>query len=86
MAGLIAHGYEPEKPQTPSAVASGQALGKRSALASAGTSVEVPRQLRQEMAFLLIGWALLPGQFHLLLKPEPAEASSRLMPRDGLGA
>ena len=41
--------------------------------------VEVLRQLRQETAFLLIGWVLMPEHFHLLIRPEPAEATSRFM-------
>ena len=41
--------------------------------------VEVLEQLRSEMGFLLIGWVLMPDHFHLLIKPEPAESTSRLM-------
>ena len=41
--------------------------------------VEVPRQFRQETGFLLIGWVLTPEHFHLLIKPEPAESTNRLM-------
>lgn len=41
--------------------------------------VDVLRQLRPEMGFLLIGWVLMPEHFHLLIKPEPAESTSRLM-------
>ncbi|MGO9272702.1 MAG: transposase, partial [Terriglobia bacterium] len=29
--------------------------------------------------FLLIGWLLMPEHFHLLIKPVPAEATSRFM-------
>jgi REP element-mobilizing transposase RayT len=37
----------------------------------------VPRlaKVRQELSFLLIGWALMPDHFHLLLKPQPAETT-----------
>ncbi|MGD0007082.1 MAG: transposase [Terriglobia bacterium] len=41
--------------------------------------VEVLRQFRQEAGFLLTGWVLMPEHFHLLIKPEPAESTSRLM-------
>ncbi|MGO9271823.1 MAG: REP-associated tyrosine transposase [Terriglobia bacterium] len=44
-----------------------------------GTFVEVLREVRQETGFLLIGWVLMPEHFHLLIKPEPAEATSRFM-------
>jgi putative transposase len=40
---------------------------------------EVLGTLRQEMGFRLIGWVLMPEHFHLLLKPEPAEATSRIL-------
>jgi putative transposase len=41
--------------------------------------VEVLRQFRREAGFLLVGWVLMPEHFHLLIKPEPAESTSRLM-------
>jgi len=41
--------------------------------------VQVLRQLRNETGFLLIGWVLMPEQFHLLIRPEPAAATSRFM-------
>jgi REP element-mobilizing transposase RayT len=41
--------------------------------------VEVLRQFRRETGFLLVGWVLMPEHFHLLIKPEPAESTSRLM-------
>ena len=41
--------------------------------------VETLRQLWQETGFLLIGWVLMPEHFHLLIKPEPAESTSRLV-------
>lgn len=41
--------------------------------------VEVLRQLRRETGFLLIGWVLMPEHFHLLIRPEPPEATSRFM-------
>jgi len=41
--------------------------------------VQVRRQLRQETGSLLIGWVLMPEHFHLLIKPEPAEATRRFM-------
>ena len=43
------------------------------------TFVEVLRQLRNETGFLLIGWVLMPEHFHLLIPPEPPEATSRFM-------
>ena len=43
------------------------------------TFVEVLREVRQETGFLLIGWVLMPEHFHLLIKPVPAEATSRFM-------
>ena len=43
------------------------------------TFVEVLREVRQETGFLLLGWVLMPEHFHLLIKPEPAEATSRFM-------
>ena len=39
------------------------------------TFVETLRQLRQETGFLLIGWVLMPEHFHLLIRPQPAEAT-----------
>ena len=44
-----------------------------------GDFVEVLGQLRQETGFLLTGWVLMPEHFHLLIKPEPAESTSRFM-------
>jgi len=41
--------------------------------------VEVLRQLRIEMGFLLISWVLMPDHFHLLIKPEPVASTSRFM-------
>jgi putative transposase len=41
--------------------------------------VEVLDQLRNEMGFLLMGWVLMPDHFHLLIKPQPAESTSRVM-------
>lgn len=43
------------------------------------TFVETLHQLRRETSFLLIGWVLMPEHFHLLIRPEPAEATSRFM-------
>lgn len=43
------------------------------------TFVETLRQLRGETGFLLIGWVLMPDHFHLLIRPEPAEATVRFM-------
>ena len=37
--------------------------------------------VREATGFLLIGWVLMPEHFHLRLKPEPAEATSRIMQR-----
>jgi len=39
--------------------------------------VEALREYRQEVGFLLSGWVLMPAQFHFLIKPEPAESTSR---------
>jgi REP element-mobilizing transposase RayT len=41
--------------------------------------VEVLREYRQEAGFLLIGWVLMPEHFHFLIRPEPAESTSRLL-------
>jgi putative transposase len=41
--------------------------------------VETLDQSRTEIGFLLIGWVLMPDHFHLLIKPEPAESTSRIM-------
>ena len=41
--------------------------------------VEVLRQLRQETGFLLSGWVLMPDHFHLLILPEPPEATVSFM-------
>jgi REP element-mobilizing transposase RayT len=41
--------------------------------------VDSLRQLRKEMGFLLNGWVLMPDHFHLLIRPEPAEATVRVM-------
>jgi REP element-mobilizing transposase RayT len=41
--------------------------------------VETLRELRREKGFLLLGWVLMPEHFHLLIKPEPAEATSGIM-------
>lgn len=38
--------------------------------------VEVLGELRAEMHFALIGWVLMPDHFHILLRPEPAEATT----------
>jgi len=43
------------------------------------TFFETLRQLRQETGFLLIGWVLMPEHFHLLIRPQPAEATVRFM-------
>ena len=40
---------------------------------------EVLRQLREETGFLLNGWVLMPDHFHLLIPPEPPEATVRFM-------
>jgi putative transposase len=42
---------------------------------------EILSETRTEMKFLLIGWVLMPEHFHLLLTPEPAEATSRIIKR-----
>ena len=41
--------------------------------------VEVLREYRQELGFLLIGWVLMPEHFHFLIMPESAESTSRLL-------
>ena len=41
--------------------------------------LETLRELRREKGFLLLGWVLMPEHFHLLIKPEPAEATSGIM-------
>jgi REP element-mobilizing transposase RayT len=41
------------------------------------TFVDILRQLREETGFLLVGWVLMPDHFHLLIRPEPAEATVR---------
>jgi REP-associated tyrosine transposase len=41
--------------------------------------VAVLDQLRNELGFPLLGWVLMPEHFHLLIKPEPAAMTSRLM-------
>ena len=38
-------------------------------------------RLRAETGFHRIGWVLMPDHFHLLLRPEPAEATSRIVKR-----
>jgi putative transposase len=43
------------------------------------TFVDILRQLREETGFLLIGWVLMLDHFHLLIRPEPAEATVRFM-------
>ena len=43
--------------------------------------VETLARFRQEMGFLLIGWVLMPEHFHLLLQPQPAEATPRIIKR-----
>ena len=43
--------------------------------------VETLAELRKEMGFLLVGWVLMPDHFHLLLKPEPAESTTRIIKR-----
>jgi REP element-mobilizing transposase RayT len=43
--------------------------------------VDVLRQLREPLGFLLMGWVLMPEHFHLLLPPQPAESTSLRMDR-----
>ena len=43
--------------------------------------VDALADVRKSTGFLLIGWVLMPEHFHLLLKPESAEATSRIMQR-----
>lgn len=38
-------------------------------------------EVRKAGSFLLIGWVLMPDHFHLLLKPERAEDTSRIVQR-----
>jgi REP element-mobilizing transposase RayT len=42
--------------------------------------VDVLRQLREPLGFLLSGWVLMPEHFHLLLPPQSAESTSRILP------
>jgi len=35
--------------------------------------------VRSEFAFLLIGWVLMPEHFHVLLKPEPADLTPKIV-------
>jgi putative transposase len=41
--------------------------------------VAVLRPLREETGFLLNGWVLMPDHFHLLIRPEPPEATVRFI-------
>jgi len=41
--------------------------------------VQVLGELRREMGFLLLGWVLMPDHFHLLIQPEPADSTSRIV-------
>ena len=41
--------------------------------------VDVLRQLREQWGFLLIGWVVMPEHFHLLLQPQPAESTTRIL-------
>jgi REP element-mobilizing transposase RayT len=41
--------------------------------------VDVLRQLREQWGFLLIGWFVMPEHFHLLLQPQPAESTTRIL-------
>jgi REP-associated tyrosine transposase len=43
--------------------------------------VDALADVRKSTGFLLIGWVLMPEHFHLLLKPESAEATSRIVQR-----
>jgi putative transposase len=43
--------------------------------------VEKLAGLRHEMHFLIVGWVLMPEHFHLLLRPDPAEATPVIMKR-----
>ena len=43
--------------------------------------VEALAATRQKIEFLLIGWVLMPEHFHLLLKPEPADATRQIIKR-----
>jgi putative transposase len=44
-----------------------------------GIFVDTLRQLREETGFLLNGWVLMPDHFHLLIRPEPPEATARFL-------
>src|ERR1035437_4710986 len=41
--------------------------------------VAILRELREETGFLLNGWVLMPDHFHLLIRPQPADATVRFM-------
>jgi REP-associated tyrosine transposase len=43
--------------------------------------VDALTDVRKSTGFLLIGWVLMPEHFHLLLRPESADATSRIMQR-----
>ena len=43
--------------------------------------VQTLEEVRKATGFLLIGWVLMPDHFHLLIKPEPAEATSLIVQR-----
>ncbi|HET7213822.1 MAG TPA: transposase [Terriglobia bacterium] len=36
-------------------------------------------EVRKSTGFLLVGWVIMPEHFHLLLKPQSADATSRIM-------
>jgi REP element-mobilizing transposase RayT len=44
-------------------------------------SVDLLRQLREALGFLLIGWVLMPEHFYLLLQAQPAGNTSLRMDR-----
>jgi Transposase IS200 like len=49
------------------------------ASASARTFVATLDAVRTELAFLLMGWVLMPEHFHVLLKPEPADSTPKIV-------
>lgn len=37
--------------------------------------------LREEMHFVIVGWVLMPEHFHILIRPEPADATPLIVKR-----
>jgi REP-associated tyrosine transposase len=41
--------------------------------------VRVLKEVRREFGFLLLGWVRMPEHFHLLIQPNPADSTSRIL-------